>query len=183
MRKSRRQIVSRIIEAIAIVLVGLNLAVFFGVYRPLRQKREEAIARHEELRRTVRTQQARVEALKKFADALPQAEKGLDEFATDRIPPRREAYSTAAHLIHKMADDAGVKVSTLTYRLDTEHHDPLERLALEINAQGPYTSLIKFSHAMETSKDIILLREFNIAAGDEEGALSLRMGVDLYLTP
>ena len=81
-----------------------------------------------------------------------------------------------------MADAAGVKLTTVAYRLDLEHHDPLERLAVEINAQGPYTGLLKFSHALETANDFMLVREFNFIPGDS-GVISLRLGADLYVTP
>ena len=163
-------------------LVALNLLVFFAVYRPLGNKVAEEARRHTELRQQIRNQQLRVDLLKKFEAALPEAGMRLEDFTTNRTPSRREAFSTAAHLIHKVADASGVKVSTLAYRLDTEHHDPLERLALDINAQGSYPGLLKFSHALETAKDFILVREFNLAPGDN-GALSLRLDADLYVTP
>ena len=117
MRKSRRQIVNRIVEAAGVALVVLDLAVFFVVYRPLGDKLEGNVRRHEELRQTVRNQQVRVELLEKFETALPQAGKGLEDFTSNRTPSRREAFSTAAHLIHKVADASGVKVSTMAYRL------------------------------------------------------------------
>lgn len=182
MRKSRRQIVNRIVEAAGVGVVALDLLVFFGVYRPLGNTLVVESRHHEELRQTVRDQQARLDLLKKFEAALPQAGKGLEDFTTNRISPRREAFSAAAHLIHKVADAAGVKLSSTAYRLDTEHHDPLERLAIDINAQGSYTGLLKFSHGLETANDFILVRDFNIGPGDN-GALSLRLDADLYLTP
>jgi len=182
-RKSRRQIVSRIFEAVGAGLVALDLVVFFAVYRPLEHRVDGEERRGTELLQTVRNQQVRVDLLKKFEAAFPQAGKGLEDFTTNRTPARREGFSTAAHLIHKVADAAGVKVSSTAYRLDTEHHDPLERLALEINVQGPYTGLLKFSHALETADEFILVREFNFTPGEEHGALGLRLGADLYLTP
>jgi len=182
-RKTRRQIVNRFFEATGIGLVALDLVVFFAVYRPLGDKVDAEARRHTELRQTVRNQQMRVDLLKKFESALPQAGKGLEDFTTNRAPLRREGFSTAAHLIHKVADASGVKVSTLAYRLDKEHHDPLERLALDINVQGPYPGLLKFSHALETTNEFILVRDFNLTPGGENGALGLRLGADLYLTP
>jgi Tfp pilus assembly protein PilO len=163
-------------------LVVLDLLVFFAVYRPLGDKLDAEARRHAELRQTIRNQQVRVDLLKKFETALPQAGKGLEDFMTSRTPSRREAYSTAGHLINKVADAAGVKLTTVAYRLDLEHHDPLERLAVEINAQGPYTGLLKFSHALETANDFMLVREFNFIPGDS-GVISLRLGADLYVTP
>jgi Tfp pilus assembly protein PilO len=183
MRKSRRQIVNRIIEAMGVALVVLDLAVFFAVYRPLGNKLDGVISRHEELRQTVRAQQRRVDQLRKYQAAFPLAGKGLQEFTADRIPARREAYSTAAHLIHKVADAAGVQLTTTVYRLETDRHDPFERLDLDISVQGPYTGLLKFSHALETTDDFILVRDFTITPGGENGALGLRLGAELYLTP
>jgi Tfp pilus assembly protein PilO len=162
--------------------VALDLLVFFAIYRPLGDKVDGEARIHTKLRQTVRNLQVRVDLLKRFEAGLPQAGKALEDFTSNRTPARREAYSSAAHLIHRVADASGVKVSTMAYRLDIEHNDPLERLALEINLQGPYAGLMKFSHALETANDFILVREFDFTPG-ENGALSLRLGADLYLTP
>lgn len=182
MRKSRRQIANRILEVIGAGLVVLDLLVFFVVYGPLGDKLDREARRHTELRQTVRDLQVRVDLLKKFEAAMPQAGKGLEDFTTNRTPSRREAYSTAGHLVYKVADAAGVKVTTVVYRLDSEHHDPLERLTLDIGAQGSYAGLLRFSHALETANEFILVRDFSFTPG-ETGGISLRLGADLYLTP
>ena len=182
MRKSRRQIVHRTLEVIGAGLVVLDLVVFYGVYRPLGDKFDQEARRHAELRQSIRNQQVRVDLLKKYEAALPQAGKGLEDFTTNRAPSRREAYSTAAHLIDKIADAAGVTVTTRAYHLDTQHKAPLEQLVIDMNVQGSYAGLLKFSHALETANEFMLVREFNLVPG-ETGALSLRLGADLYLTP
>jgi Tfp pilus assembly protein PilO len=164
-------------------LVALDLVVFFAIFQPLGTKLEAEARGHEDLRRTIRNQELRVELLKNYQAALPDVAKGLDDFASNRAPSRREAYSTAAHLVHKLADAAGVKVSSMEYRLDTAHVDSLERLSLEINLQGPYQSLLKFSHGLETATDFITVREFDFEPGENGDALRLRLGADLYLTP
>jgi len=165
-------------------LIVLDLLVFFALYQPLGSKVDVAERQHQSLRQTVRNQQVRVETLKKYEDAFPQVGKGLEDFTANRTPARREAYSTAAHLVHKIADAAGVKVASIAYRLDTtQHNDPLERLELDISLEGSYLSLLKFSHALETANDFILVREFNFAPGGDNQALGLRLGADLYLTP
>jgi len=182
-RKSRRQIANRIIEATGVALVVLDAVVFFAVYRPLGLMMGQAAGRHALMRQTIRKQQVRVDLLKRYEAELPAAGKGLQDFTTDRVPSRREAYSTAAHLIHKVAEASGVTISQMGYRLDTEHHDPLQRLGIEINLAGSYPSLLKFSHALETSNDFIVVREFYFTPGGEDGGLGLRLGADLYLTP
>jgi len=181
--KSRRQIVNRIFEFTGISVVALNLLVFFAAYRPLGIKVSGQARSHAELRQTVRNQQARIELLRKFEAAMPQTGKRLEDFTSNRTPSRREGFSMAAHVIHELANASGVKVSTLQYRLDSEHHDPLKRLELEISAQGSYRGLLKFSHALETANDFILVRDFILAPADQNGGLGLRLDADLYLTP
>lgn len=182
-RKSRRQVINRIIEAVGVGLVALDLVAFFAVYKPLGTRLDAEISHHEELRQSVRNEQRRVDLLQIYQAAFPKVGKGLDDFTTNRTPSRREAYSTAAHLIHKVADASGVQLETTVYRLDTQGKDPLERLGVEINAQGPYAGLLKFAHALETANDFMLVREFTIAATGPNGVLGLRLGADLYLTP
>ena len=182
-RKSRRQIINRIIEAVGVGLVALDLVAFFAVYKPLGKRLDEEVSHHEELRQSVRNEQRRVELLQRYQADFPKVGKGLEDFTANRTPSRREAYSTAAHLIHKVADASGVQLMTIVYRPDTTRQNALERLGVEINAQGPYTGLLKFAHALETANDFLLVREFTIAAGGPNGALGLRLGADLYLTP
>jgi len=182
-RRSRRQIVNRILEAAAVLLVGVDLVVLFVVYRPLGEKLSAETHHHAALRQTIRSQQVRVDLLTKYSEAFPEVGKGLEDFAKHRTPARREAYSTADHLIHKVADASGVKLSTVGFRLEREQKEPLQRLALEINAEGPYAGLVKFSHALETADQFMLVRDFTITPGDDSGGLALRLGVDLYLTP
>lgn len=184
MKRSRRQIINRIFEATAIGLVALSLLVFYTLFRPLGSKIDAAEREHEQLRQTIRTQQARVEILKKYETALPQVGKGLEAFTTSRTPSRREAFSTSAHLIHKIADAAGVKVASTGYRLDSAAQgDPLEKLEIDISLQGSYEGLIKFSHALETTNDFILVRQFTFTPGGDNEPLGLRLGAELYLTP
>ena len=183
MRSSRRQIVNRIAEFAGVMLVALDLVVFFTVYRPLGEKISAETHRHAGLRQRIRNQQVRVDLLNKYAAAFPEVGKDLEDFTKHRTPERREAYSTADHLIHKMADAAGVKLTVVGFKLEKEQKDPLEKLALEINAQGSYEGLVKFSHALETANEFMLVRNFTLSPGGDTGAMALRLGAELYLTP
>jgi len=172
----------RIAETAGLGLVVLDVALYFAVYRPLGSQVASEQQRYAEARQTAREEQVRVDRLKKYQAALPQAGKRLEDFSSNHAPSRRRGFSAAAHLIRRVADAAGVQPPTVAYRLDTKHHDPLERLGLEISAAGRYRDLLKFAHALETANDFILVREFSFAPGDN-GALSLRLVADLYLTP
>jgi Tfp pilus assembly protein PilO len=174
--------VIRIIEVAGLGLVALDIVVYLAVYRPLGSMIAAEQQHYSVARDRVREQQARVGRLEKFQAALPQAGERLEDFREHRTSPRRRGFSTAAHLVRKVAEAAGVQPPSVTYRLDPAHNDPLQRLGLEINTGGSYPGLLKFAHALETANDFILIREFNLAAG-ENGMLSLRLVADLYLTP
>jgi len=164
-------------------LIALDLLVFFVIYQPLGVRIAEVTGKHEGLRQTIRNEQIRVDVLTKYEAALPAAGKELEDFSAQRTPSHREAYSAAAHLIHRLADASGIKIAGMAYHLDTEQHDPLQRLALEVSLEGPYASLLKFSHGLETANEFISVREFNFGPQGDKGALQLRLGADLYLTP
>jgi Tfp pilus assembly protein PilO len=183
LKKSRRQIINRIFEATALGLVLAVLIVFFAVYKPLVNKMAAAEQQQESLRQTVRNQQVRAEVLKRYEILLPQVGKGLSDFSTNRTPERREAYSTAAHLITKLADASGVRVATRGYHFDKNQRDPLWKLQLDLNVEGPYAGLMKFSHALETANNFLLVREFNFTPGGDNQPLNLRLGADFYVTP
>jgi Tfp pilus assembly protein PilO len=67
-------------------------------------------------------------------------------------------------------------------KLDNKTPGPLLRLELEIKVEGSFPALLKFAHGLETASDLMLIRSFSIAAG-ENGGLELRLAADSYLTP
>jgi len=181
-RRSRRQIAVRIVEAFGVALVVLDIAVYWAVYRPLGALMAKEQQRYTQLRQGLREQQVRVDRLEKFKAAMPEAGKRLEDFTDRHTPSRRRGYSSAAHLIRQAQDAAGVRVSTVGFRPDTKHKDPFEPLGLEIQSQGSYAGLLKFAHALETADDFILIRQFTLAA-DDKGAVGLRLVADFYSTP
>ena len=183
MRKRQRQRINRIAEATAVGLVALDLLLFFAIYRPLGGRIAETVRKHEDLRQRLWNQQRRVGELAEFEAALPATGKELEDFTARRTPSRREAYSSAAHLVHRIADASNVAISGAAYHLDAAQNDPLERLAIEVNVEGSYANLLKFSHALETANEFVSVRDFDLAPEGENGALRMRLGADLYLTP
>lgn len=134
------------------------------------------------LRRRIYEGEIRIERLKKFREALPEADKRLAALKRDHTPPRRQGYSQAAKLVRGATEQSGTQLTSVAYKLDNNASGPLQRLGLVIIVSGPFPALLKFVHALETAGDFIVIRSFNIAASDTH-ALELRLGADLYLTP
>ena len=134
------------------------------------------------LRRRIHDGEVRIERLKKFREALPEAGKRLAALKRDHTPPRRQGFSQAAKLVRRVTGQSGTQLTSVAYKLDNNASGPLQRLGLVIIVSGPFPALMKFAQALETASDFIVIRSFSIAASDT-GALQLRLAADLYLTP
>jgi Tfp pilus assembly protein PilO len=163
-------------------LVLLDVLLYFGMFRPTQALVFSEQQQFAALRRRIYDGEVRIERLKKFREALPEADKRLAALKRDHAPPRRQGYSQAARLVRRATEQSGTQLTSVAYKLDSEASGPLQRLGLVIIVSGPFPALLKFVHALETASDLIVIRSFNIAAGDTP-ALELRLAADLYLTP
>jgi Tfp pilus assembly protein PilO len=182
LRRSRRHVLIRVIERVGLVLILLDALLYLAMLRPVQNLVSSEQQRFAATRRQIREAQARVERLERFQEALPGAGEKVDAFKRDHVPPRRRGFSRADRLVRSTADLSGAQLTSIAYRLNTDHDEPLERLGMEINVEGSFVNLFKFAHALETASDFIVIREFSFEPG-EGSALTLRLVADLYLTP
>jgi Tfp pilus assembly protein PilO len=182
MGKSRRKTLVRIVEGVAVGLVLLDVVLYFALVRPLRSMRTAEEVRYSATREHVQELKVRAARLEKFQTAVPETEDQLRAFIRSHIPPRRQGFSRAARLVRRLTEQAGVELSGVAYKLDSAADDPLERLGIEVEVEGPFPSLLNFSHALETASDFIVVREFAFEPAEGRG-VALRLGADLYLTP
>jgi Tfp pilus assembly protein PilO len=155
---------------------------YFGMLRSTQALVSSEQQQFAALRRRIYDDEVRIERLKKYREALPEAGKRLAALEQDHAPPRRQGYSQAAKLMRSATEQSGTQLTSVAYKLDNNASGPLQRLGLLIVISGPFPALLKFAHALETASDFIVIRSFNIAAS-ETNALELRLGADLYLTP
>ena len=182
MGKSRRKTLIRMVEGVAVGLVLLDAALYFALVRPLRSMRTAEEVRYSATRERVRELKLRAARLEKFQTSVPETEEQLSAFMRSHIPPRRQGFSRAARLVRRLTEQAGVELSGVAYKLDSAADDPLERLGIEVEVAGSFSSLLNFSHALETASDFMVVREFAFEPA-EGGGVTLRLGADLYLTP
>jgi Tfp pilus assembly protein PilO len=182
MPKSHRKVVVRIIERAAVLLVLLDVVLFFALLRPLERRETAGWNRLSEVQRNVQAVQTRVLRLEKFRANLPTAAEQLAAFEQEHIPSRRQGFSRAARLVRRLSEQANLDLAGVAYRLDTSHKAPFERLGVELNVEGNFPDLLKFTHALETASDLIVLRDFTFGPG-ESGRVGMRLTADLYLSP
>jgi Tfp pilus assembly protein PilO len=182
MSRSRRNALIRIVEGVAVGLVVLDAVLYFALVRPLRSLRAGEEARYVTVREQVRDLKLRTARLERFQVALPEAEKQLSAFLRNHVPSRRQGFSHAARLMRRLTEQAGLRLSGLGYKLESSENDPLQRLGMEVEVEGPFSSLLNFAHALETAGDFIVVRDFAFEPAEGQ-VVALRLGADLYLKP
>lgn len=179
----RRKFLLKILERVAVGLVLLDLVLFFAVLQPLQKMSTSEWRLMTATRQRVQQLENRVAKLERYQKELPGALKQIQAFQHDHVPPRRRGFSRAARLVRRLSEESGIQLAGVAYKLNPRKDDPLSRLGIEVNVAGPYANLLKFSHALETASDLILLREFTFNPVQEGGGLELRLTADLYLMP
>jgi hypothetical protein len=182
MSRSRRHALTRIVESAAVGLVVLDVLLYFALVRPLRTLRAAEEARYGVVREQVRDLNLRTARLERFRGALPETEKQLGVFLRNHVPSRRQGFSHAARLMRRLTEQAGLRLAGLGYKLESPENDPLQRLGMEVEVEGPFPSLLDFAHALETAGDFIVVRDFTFEPAEGQ-VVTLRLGADLYLKP
>jgi hypothetical protein len=163
-------------------LVLLDVLLYFGIFRPVQALVFSEQEQFAALRRRIYDGEVRIERLKEFREALPEADKRLAALEQDHAPPRRQGFSQAHNLVRRASEQSGTQLGSLAFKLDNNTSGPLQRLGVVINVAGPFPALLKFVHALETANDLIVVQSFKIAVGDTQ-PLGLRLAADLYLAP
>ena len=182
MRRDRRKKIIRVFEVAALGAIVLDLAVYFLAVRPLRKELVRNENSYHQVSLQLQQRQLRVARLEKFQKSLPAADDQLQAFLEGHVPSRRRVFSQASRLVRVLTQQNGVRLNSVSYKLTSEKDEPLEQLGLDVTVEGPFTNLLQFAHSLETSKDLILVRNFTFAAG-QGGSVGLRVGGVLYLTP
>ena len=182
MRKGHRKVLTRALEKAALSLVLLNLLLYFGLVRPLRGMRRAEEADFSAMRVRLREARARVAQLEEFQAQVPGADEQLEGFLGDHVPTRRQGFSRAARMVRELVEKSGAQLESISYKLGSGADDPLRRLGLDINIEGPFESLFEFAHALETGSELVVVRSF-IFEPREGGTMGLRLAADLFLKP
>ena len=182
MRTVRRATLIRVMTRAAVIIILLDALLYFGVVVPLgtsvtKQRQEFAVAR-----RRVMEQQTRVVRFEHRLASMTNVDGQIRTFMEKHVPSRRQGYSRVARLIRVLIKQAGLDLIGITYRMEPDPSEPLQKLGIEVSVEGSFPGILNFAHALETSDDLIVLRDFNFLSGDA-GALQLRIGADLYLMP
>jgi Tfp pilus assembly protein PilO len=172
--------VIRTLESAGLALALLDVFVWLGVVRVYDAKLETAQESLESTRREWQQEKVRVAQLDRIK--VKDADDQLDAFLQERVPPRKKSFSHAGRLVARLSKEANVQLNALSYRLNSAKGEQLKWLGMEVSVTGPFPSLLRFMHAVETTSDLLVVRGFSLESGDQ-GNLELRLTADLYVMP
>ncbi len=177
----QRKVLIEIAKKAALALVLLDLAIYLAAIRPLDNLVASEWQRFNIVRRRVDRIEAGVVQLQNTQAALPETENKLKVFVRKHVPSRRQAFSRAARSVRRLTDQSGVQLAGLNYHLDSSGGETFERLGVEVTVDRPFNNVLKFTHAIETASDFVLVREFSVASTGGD-ALEMRLMADWYLS-
>jgi hypothetical protein len=183
MSNDRRKNLTHILESAAIVLVLFDVALYVAVVRPMGNLAKDKFERSEQARLKIQNEKEKVSRLEWYKSALPGTKKDIDDFFSNEVKSRRKSFSRSTRMARGLAEHAGLKLTSISYHLESLRDQPLDLMDISMSVEGPFPSLLNFAHALETtSGDFIVLRDFNFDAAEGKD-LSLRLSAELYLTP
>ncbi len=184
MSRDRRRNITRIFERVAVGLVFLDVVLYFVVLQPIRNMAQAKFESANEARLRLKNEEARVRRLEWYKGAVPATEQDLEDFLSNEVQSKRKSFSRSTRLVRGLAQEAGLEIaaSGISYRMESLHDQPLDRMNIMVTVKGPFQSLVNFAHDLETtSDDFLVIRDFSFDSSEGEN-LSLRLSADLYLT-
>jgi hypothetical protein len=182
MNRQRRKFWTRVAEAVAVGLAVLGLALYFALVRPLRNLRQAAQIEARATEGRIQVVRARVARLEQYRVDVPKSELELKEFLGKRVVERRQGFSHSARMVRKMSEDSKVRLTGLAYKLSSPGSEPLARMTLEFDVEGAFGDVMRFTHALETSRDFLRVRSFSLSPA-EARTIAMHVGAELYLKP
>lgn len=181
-RQVRRRVYTRVALQVVVLILVLDLCAYIFAEKPLAEMLLSERQHYALLRKQWRGELKHTVELEKRVAALPAAGVRMEGFLRDHVPPRRQGFSRASRLVWELSRSSNVDLASLSYHLEERGNDPLKRMGLLVNVQGPFNNVLNFAHSLETSPYFVLVRSFAFEPGDK-GVLGLRVSADLYLMP
>lgn len=182
MRRERRKKIIRLFEVAALAVVAIDIAAYFLAVRPLRDRAAQAEDSYHQASMRLQLEKTQLAHLEKLQETLPAADDKLQDYLKEHVPSRQRVFSDTVRLVRVLTQKSGVKLDNVSYKLNSPKGEPFDQLGLDVTVEGPFTNLLKFAHSLETSDDLILVRNFSFASG-QGNTVNLRVGGVLYLTP
>lgn len=162
--------------ALAVLLV-IDIAAAALLYSPIIGSER---ARTEQLRAmetAMRLKTKEVQPLRGLPEKIVEARGQIDRFYKDRLPGQE---SSVLETMGKVANENGVKIGGVKYKLADDEQVGLRALYIEADFTGGYLQLVRFVNAMERDKLFFLIDSVELG-GEQNGIVKLQLKLETYL--
>jgi Tfp pilus assembly protein PilO len=160
------------------ILLALNLAAAWFVYRTPGGTSEELENDMVTVRKQLAARQQALERLRKIATKVEKARAEGDKFLGSHFLARRNAYSRLEVDLGDAAKAAGIKARERTYNYEPiEGSDSLGMLSINANFEGTYADLINFVNQVDRSKSLLIIEQ--LQAQPQQGTSVLTVNIRL----
>jgi Tfp pilus assembly protein PilO len=161
----------------ALVLLGLNVAVFAAYTFPRTLQVRRATSRTMQARAEVEKERKDVEALRARADALKANAADAERFYKDVDP--RANFLAVLEDVERLAREPGLKPGGRSFSAGEVTDPRLSRIKVGLPLVGSYDQLVGFLQRVERSKHFLTVDRIALS-GSEEGTASLRVELSAY---
>ncbi len=155
---------------IALAVLLLADAALAGVlWQSAAEHPTTARKRVEQLREQDRQFAADVRRASDIREELPQVRKQCETFLNDALRPSSGGYSAIVADLEKMATEAGLPPSTVSFRQKPPDKQGIIEVQVTANVEGSYAALVKFVNGLERAKSLYLIDTLSLSTGHERG--------------
>src|SRR5437762_10518692 len=162
------------LKVIMAALGLLNIAALMVLFTPLGGSQG---ARQQQLAQLNQERKARAAAPWRGLDEkIPLAKQQIEDFYRERFPTED---STISADLGKVAQETGVRVSSVKYKTDEADVEGLEKKEVDAEVSGDYLQVARFINALERNKLFFIVDGVQLGS-EQSGGVKLQIKVETY---
>lgn len=155
---------------LTLVLIGLNLFIYYGLLLP----NQQSLVQQEQAWKNTREQFSRMLQQQKAQDDLKQ-------FRNFLLTKNEFAKRVVNHL-SETAKRLKLNLPAVSYKPDPVQEERLTKMDFSFTVSGSYEAIRRFIHAIETSSDFLIVEDLVLSQrSKEKGSLELQLRLATYL--
>lgn len=160
----------RLAVALALALLLMNAAVYFGLTRPRQDRSRRAEELSAEMTEALARERAEVKRLRRRARTIEANRRDRKRFLSEIIRPQSQALPEDLDALELALRQAGLMAERRTYRREEMRDLPLVRLDHQIVVSGASQRLAEFLRLIERSPRFILISGIRLRQEASGGA-------------
>jgi hypothetical protein len=155
----------------ALVVAGLDLAVFAAYTLPRTLREQTLVGRGAALREEVRVERQRTEALRTRADTMVKNREDVKRFYSETLGPKSSLLEVQKEM-DGLARELGLRAGNRSYAIEeVKGSDSLRRFQMTMQVKGSYRQLVSLLDRLERSPHFVTLDQVRLGRREAASAV------------